>query len=187
MKRTELRRSAPLLPCGPRYASREKAAESGRGEPYECPDRRRCGGWHVRKAEEPGRLVLPVRPRRRDTGPDARTRKLVLERDSYRCVCCGISIIGRPYSLQHRKRRSQGGTNSPSNLVVVLGLGGDLCHGRIDYRRDPDDEAKGYSLRSWQDPAQAPVWVASGDGSGALVWLTADGGYAAIPPAGEAA
>lgn len=119
-----------------------------------------------------------IRPRRRkDTGPSPAVRRLVLERDSHACVCCGISVIGRPYSLQHRKRRSQGGDNSPANLITVLGTGTTGCHERIDSRRDPEDEAKGYTVRSWDDPALIPVMLFGRHGSGVTAWLLPDGGY----------
>jgi hypothetical protein len=118
-----------------------------------------------------------ARRRARDTGPDARTRELVLERDGYACVCCGRSIIGQQYSIQHRKRRSQGGTNSPSNLITLLGTGITRCHGRIDSRIDPHDEAKGYTVRGGFDPAQIPVKLFSRHGSGITAWLAADGTY----------
>ena len=130
----------------------------------------------------------PVARRRapRDTGPSPATRKLVLDRDGYRCVCCGRSVIGQRYSLQHRKRRSQGGTNSPSNLVTVLGDGTTGCHARIDSRRDPNDEAKGYTVRSHDDPALIPVMVFSEHGGGVTAWLAEDGGFAFEAPAGTA-
>ena len=123
----------------------------------------------------------------RYTGPDRLTRALVLERDGYACVCCGTPIAGRPYSLQHRKRRSQGGGNSPSNLVVVLGTGTTGCHERIDSRRDPGDEAKGYTCRSWQDPALVPVEIRRADGRTERVWLWDDGRYHQEAPQGVAA
>lgn len=123
----------------------------------------------------------------RNTGPSAAVRKLVLERDGFRCVCCGASVIGQPYSLQHRKRRSQGGDNSPSNLVTVLGTGTTGCHERIDSRRDPEDEAKGYTVRSWDDPLLIPVMIFSPHGSGAAVWLTDSGEYSTEDPQGRAA
>lgn len=127
--------------------------------------------------------------RGRDTGPDARTRRRVYERDDWKCVCCGIPVEDRPHSVGHRIRRSQGLDNSLPNLLTFLGLGvnpfdPDDHHARIDSRRDPHDEARGLSLRSWQDPAAEPVAIASEHGSGATVWLTADGGYSAAPPAG---
>lgn len=133
----------------------------------------------------------PRTPRRRDTGPDAKTRTLVYERDGYACVCCGISIIGRPHSVGHRKRRSQGGTNDPSNLLTFLGFGNGLTredhHWRIDRREDEHDEAKGYTVRSYDDPALIPVMVMSPGGSGVLVWATPDGRWSEVPPEGAAA
>jgi hypothetical protein len=114
-------------------------------------------------------------------------RRLVLERDGYACVCCGMSVIGRPYSLQHRKRRSQGGDNSLPNLITVLGTGTTGCHERIDSRRDPEDEARGYTVRSWDDPALISVMVFSEHGSGVTAWLTQDGGYSYEAPEGAAA
>jgi hypothetical protein len=124
---------------------------------------------------------VPVKVTRRSPIP-ASVRKLVLERDGYACVCCGRSIIGQRYSLGHRLRASQGGLATPSNLLTFLGWGGELCHGRIDSRRDPADEAKGYTVRSFEDPAMVPVLIMSPYGSGAMVWLTADGRYSTESP-----
>jgi hypothetical protein len=91
-------------------------------------------------------------------------------------VCCGTSVKGQNYSLGHRKRASQGGRPVPSNLITLLGLGGESHHGRIDGRRDPHDEAKGYTVRSWQDPAEIGVMVFdSPGGPGVTYWLTDDG------------
>ena len=111
----------------------------------------------------------------RDTGPDRKTRALVLARDGHACVCCGRSVIGQVYSLQHRKRRSQGGGNSPSNLVTVLGDGSRGCHARIDSRIDPHDAAKGYTCQSWEDPAGVPVMFFDESGGGFTAWLPDDG------------
>jgi hypothetical protein len=151
----------------------QRKTELARGKGLSRPSPMARGGETVRTAARPKAA--------RYTGPDAKTRALVLERDDHRCVCCGVSVIGRPYSLQHRKRRSQGGGNSPSNLITVLGTGTTGCHERIDSRRDPHDEARGYTVRSWQDPAEVPVMVMSAHGAGALMLLTADGTYE-IPP-----
>ncbi len=99
-------------------------------------------------------------------------RRIVLERDGYRCVCCGRSVIGQRYSLGHRVRASQGGKAVPSNLITVLGLGGEQCHGRIDRRTGPHDEGKGYALWSWDDPLDIGVmYFESPDGPGVTYWL----------------
>jgi len=124
----------------------------------------------------------PAQSGSRYCAPCTVVRELVLERDSYACVCCGTCIIGRHYSLGHRLRASHGGRAVPSNLVVLLGLGGELCHGRIDGRLNPHDEARGFTVRSWDDPAQIPVMVFSEHGSGATVWLWDDGEYHAEGP-----
>jgi hypothetical protein len=103
-------------------------------------------------------------------------RALVLARDRFCCVCCGTPIKGQHYSLGHRVRASQGGRPVPSNLVVLLGLGGEKCHGRVDGRTDPHDEGKGYALFSWQDPAEVGVmYFERPDGPGVTFWLTDDG------------
>ena len=140
----------------------------------------RCGLVHV---DPP---AAPLDPNR-NSGPSAAVRALVLARDGHACVCCGVSIMGRRYSLGHRLRASQGGKPVPSNLIVLLGLGGESCHGRIDSRLDRSDEAKGYSLRSWQDPLLVPVTVVSPDRSEMPLWLDDDGKYSAVPPEGAVA
>jgi hypothetical protein len=170
--------------CGQRrFATRiaaEKALERGAelpggtespGEPLECESVPSCGGWHLPDPPKERRAGRP-----RDTGPDARTRELVLRRDSWACVCCGRSVIGHVYSLQHRKRRSQGGKNLPSNLITVLGDGTTGCHSRIDSRIDSHDEASGYTVRSGQNPAHVGVMV-HGEQGGMQVWLDDSGNY----------
>ena len=122
-----------------------------------------------------------------DTGPSRKVRAAVLIRDGYACVCCGGSVIGQVYSLQHRKRRSQGGDNALPNLITVLGDGSQGCHARIDSRIDPHDEAAGYTVRSFDDPAKVPVLYVSAHGSGQMAWLLPDGGLAFECPYEEAA
>ena len=69
---------------------------------------------------------------------------------------------------------------------MVLGDGTTGCHRRIDSRLWPEDEAKGYTVRSWGDPALISVMVFSEHGSGVTVWLASDGTYAFEAPAGAA-
>jgi hypothetical protein len=161
------------------------AAEAARSKAAQVPgavidEHCRCGLVHVNAP------AAPLDPNR-NSGPSATVRALVLARDSRSCVCCGTPVEGRNYSLAHRLRASQGGKPVPSNLVVLLGLGGESHHGRVDSRRDPSDEVKGYSLRSWQDPLLVPVTVFSPNGPGMSLWLTNDGGYSPDAPEGVAA
>ena len=132
--------------------------------------------------------TAPKRTPRKRSGnshPTAEVRRLVLARDTYACVCCGRSILGRRYSLGHRLRASQGGRPVPSNLLTFLGWGGEECHGRIDRRDDPADEEKGFTVRSNQDPALVSVMIFSEYGSGAQVWLNDAGTYQDYPPDGD--
>lgn len=136
--------------------------------------------------------TFPERKPQRYTGPDEAARKLVLARDRYACVCCGRSVLGQPYSLQHRVARGMGGTsdpaaNSPENLLTMLGSGTTGCHGRVESRADRDDHGKGYWLRRGESPLLVPVMVFSEHDSGATVWLTEDGHYSDEPPWGGAA
>jgi 5-methylcytosine-specific restriction protein A len=137
--------------------------------------------------------TAPKRRPARDTGPTAATRRLVCVRWGFRCAACGISVIGRDWSIQHRSARGMGGTSDPaanaaSNLILLCGSatspGG--CH-LLCERRDPDMHGRGFWLWSWEDPKTVPVMVASEHGSGVTVWLDDLGGWSAAPPEGVAA
>jgi hypothetical protein len=156
------------------------AAEAARSKAAQVPgatidENCRCGLVHV---DAP---AAPPDPNR-NSGPSLAVRALVLARDGWACVCCGTSVIGQHYSLGHRLRAGQGGKPVPSNLITLLGLGGELHHGRIDSRRDPSDEAKGYSLRSYQNPLLVPVTVFSPHGPGMTLWLDDSGRYLTTAP-----
>jgi hypothetical protein len=158
--------------CGHRrYATlpaAEKAVTRGaEGTPRECI---RGGLLHWHLAAATGNPVPP------------QVRELVLARDGHRCACCNKSILGRRYSLGHRMRASQGGRPVASNLIVVLGWGGEACHGRIDSRRDPADEDRGLTVRSWQDPLEIPVKYMTPAGVLEEAWLTDDGQKLTAPP-----
>jgi hypothetical protein len=137
----------------------------------------------------PGNAGRQSRKRPTNTGPAAWIRKLVLERDCYRCVICGISIIGLIYSLHHRKNRAMGGTslpdaNSPVNLLTVCGSGTTGCHGKItENRKRKKAVAAGWIVRNngnteTTTPALIPVrvwWLG-------MRWPTRDGRWSAMPP-----
>ena len=150
------------------------------------------GLLRVVRDEEPARVTYLERKPARDTGPTKTTRRLVLARDRYACVCCGRSVLDQPYSLQHRVARGVGGTsdpaiNYPENLLTMLGTGTTGCHGRVESRSDPDDRKNGYWLHRGESPLLIPVRVFSGHGPGAEKYLTADGGYSDESPWGGAA
>lgn len=97
----------------------------------------------------------------RYTGPDARTRGLVYERDFYCCQWCGNLDCG-PLQLQHRRARGMGGsrledTNSPSNLVTI----GEPDHAFIERKRDLA-RAFGFNVRQGVDPATVPIFLGDG-------------------------
>jgi hypothetical protein len=112
----------------------------------------------VKRAAASGR---PARPR--DTGPDRTTRGLVLERDDWRCFCCGAVVLGQPHNLQHRDARGMGGTsdpaaNSPANLITLAGTPITGCHGRVEKRGAADND-RGYWLKNGQAPEDTRVWL----------------------------
>lgn len=162
-------------------AMKSKAAQQpGAWLDEHCP----CKLVHVRQSAE--KAAGGLRESGRSEIPDA-VRALVLDRDGFACFCCGTPLAGERYSLGHRLRAGQGGKPVPSNLITLLGWGGEMCHGRIDNRDDPADEAKGYTVRSWDDPALVPVMLFSPGGSGATVWLDDLGGWSVTEPEGVAA
>lgn len=126
------------------------------------------------------------------TDVDPAAEAAALARDERMCVCCGRSVTGLPHRAFRRKSQHQGGDDSLSNLITFLGSGADPLDpddhfARVNSRRDPSDEAKGYSLRSWQDPAAVPVKVMSQYGPGVTMLLTDDGARTPAPPEGLAA
>lgn len=119
-----------------------------------------------------------------------KVRDAVRERDNYSCVACGKSIIGRPYSLQHRRARKAGGSrlpwiDQPQNLITVCGTATTPdCHWKRMESRPTDAKDLGYVISEWPeiDPRFIPVVVVTEFGE-ATVWLTPDGGLSNDPPA----
>ena len=52
------------------------------------------------------------------------TRHLVLERDNFHCLSCGIAVSSAQADIHHLLPRSMGGTDDLSNLVTLC----DGCH-----------------------------------------------------------
>lgn len=91
-----------------------------------------------------------------NTGPDRPTVDCVLERDGHSCVVCSGALHGQrgiDWSVHHRKLRSQGGDNRPSNLVSVCGHGTAGCHGDIHAAPAKAEEA-GWIVKRDEDPTQ---------------------------------
>lgn len=160
MKRTPLQRTTPLT------------AKTGlaRRTPLE-------GGAPLARTR--GLERKPAAPKRkppRSTGPSRDMRAMVLERDGASCLRCGAPVAGRPYSIHHRKRRSQSGASTFENLVTLCGDGVFLCHGWVHAHVSEAFDA-GWLVPGAADPAHVPVLVVSPHGSGALVYLSADGTF----------
>lgn len=83
----------------------------------------------------------------------------VLERAGGSCERCGTPLRGQrgfDWSIHHRKNRSQGGRNTPSNLMALCGHGASRCHGFVT--ENPElAKAEGTHVPSWNDPAYVPV------------------------------
>lgn len=179
-QRTEMRR------CGKRFATEDVAMRSKRGRSGDylavpCADEH-CDSWHLRARPAP---VVAQRAAQADTGPSRRARLMVLERDGYACARCGRPCgpgIAR-YSIQHRVARGVGGGNELSNLVLLDGTATTGCHGDVESRQLPEDQARGYRLESWQDPRAEGVMYFEASGSGVTRWLEDDGGVLCESPA----
>jgi hypothetical protein len=106
--------------------------------------------------------------------PSPRVRQQVIERDDWTCLGCGKDIRSTYwYSLQHRKARGQGGSNGPENIVLLCGSATSQgCH-LLCEARDPEMQARGLVVPSWNDPLTTPVvlWT------GRSVFLTTNGTY----------
>jgi hypothetical protein len=93
--------------------------------------------------------------------------QLVVARDGWACVSCGLDISGIErgwdWSIQHRIPRGMGGSrdprlNLPSNLVVLCGSGTTGCHGGAESYRE-GARARGLLLHRIEDPTKVPVEV----------------------------
>lgn len=85
-------------------------------------------------------------------------RSALLLRARGACEHCGAALdTWSGYSVHHRKLRSQGGSNDPSNLVVLAGSGSTICHALVHSRRKEIGEPGGWIVPSWADPAEVPI------------------------------
>jgi hypothetical protein len=110
----------------------------------------------------------------RDTGPSPKVRAVVLDRDGFLCVRCGISVADRSRNIHHRVRRGQRGRHVPENLITLCD-GPASCHGWV-HRNIAESRASGWLLLGTDNPALEGVLYASEHGSGVTLWLTPGGG-----------
>ncbi|WP_083213337.1 HNH endonuclease [Mycobacterium malmoense] len=82
-----------------------------------------------------------------------KTRPLLRQRGDHVCEVCGLEFANNAH---HRKNKSQGGQDDLSNLLLLCGSGTTGCHGWIT-EHPAEAYAKGWSVRSTDDPADVPV------------------------------
>ena len=96
-------------------------------------------------------------------------------RDDYRsawsCVPLQSAEMGLR-SVHHRMLRSRGGTHAPSNLVCLLGSGTTQEHEWV-HKHDRLARVLGYTVHSWENPAQVPIFRFAPFGPG-LGWYLQD-------------
>jgi hypothetical protein len=123
----------------------------------------------------------------------ARARRLVFARAFGFCESCGVSVIGRPYSIRPRVEQGAGAASRPGagavwNLSLLCGSatspGG--CH-RLCEQRDQDMHDRGMWLRSWENPRLVPLWLVNPEGPRIPVWLNDEGTYDLEAPPGATA
>lgn len=103
----------------------------------------------------------------------AEVANIVLERAGHYCEACGM--VGSDFALHHRKLRSQGGLDAPSNLIAVH----HGCHnlGTHSIHLNPKAAiAKGQIVPSWADPLEFPLTLSDGN----VVRLDNEGNYLEI-------
>lgn len=124
------------------------------------------------------RIITGSRQRRRRyTGPDAATRRLLEHRSGGQCEF--VDCRAAAEHTHHRKPRRAGGSrdvliNLPANLIRLCGY----CHAWIESNR-LEALAMGLLLHDADDPSATPVVTRAG-----LIYLDNAGGYADNPPDG---
>lgn len=129
--------------------------------------------------------------RRRDTGPAANGRLVIVARAGGLCEVCGRQLawidqgdvtFAGDYSIHHRQPRGMGGsrqpdTNAASSLLLVCGTATtpDGCHQLIESQRALA-YTNGWLVRRPTDPATVPVLIHPG----VRVYLAADGRYTEV-------
>lgn len=82
----------------------------------------------------------------------AATRRAVWERCAETCEACGYWLAREQLHIHHRKLKSQGGTDDPTNLIAVHFR----CHESIHLSPERSYEL-GHLVRSYEDPTDVSV------------------------------
>jgi hypothetical protein len=128
-----------------------------------------------------------------DTGPSPRVRRLVFARAFGFCESCGVSVMGRPYSIQPRVERRTGGisrgeANAVWNLTLLCGsaASSDGCH-LLCEQRDQEMHDRGMWLCGWESPRLVPLRLYNPEGPRIRAWLNDEGTYELEAPVGSTA
>ena len=85
---------------------------------------------------------------------------LVIARAAGYCERCGGPAL-ESMALHHRKLKSRGGKDTPSNLIWVHHSCHNLATDSI-HLAPKEATAKGYMVSSWQDPEETPMLTPEG-------------------------
>lgn len=89
------------------------------------------------------------------TAAERNARKVVAARSGGLCELC----LKPGTNMHHRLNRSQGGRWTPENILHLCGSGTTGCHGAVTVNVALA-QSRGWSVRSTQDPAEEPVFLA---------------------------
>lgn len=98
-------------------------------------------------------------------------KSIVRVRDGTQCQRCSRWIVDFPSSIHHRKLRSQGGLDTPDNMIRLCGSGTTYCHGWCHHNRLLA-QADGFIVYRIDVPSEIPVKTFHG-----LALLTTDGEF----------
>lgn len=126
--------------------------------PRARPLTRATGLAHTGALRRVAFAVTTARPRR--TGFGRATKALILDRDGWACVCCGLTVAQVPLTVHHRRNRGAGGsrdprTNGPANGIACCRSCNDLMEASA--ARATEARARGWKLVHGQDPHLVPV------------------------------
>ena len=128
----------------------------------------------------------PKPTKRKTPGPVRMPKWLadyVLERSGWACDWCGHSIVGQPFSRQHRRARGSGGRaggemHTAANVIVLCGSATTGCHDRAENQDRAAAYRLGFAIRGEaQAPEEIPLFRHG------LEWvIPTETGWAPAPP-----